>query len=38
MFDALGGLVPDEGPRVVDLPWELLGGSTTRPVREPVTR
>jgi DNA-binding LacI/PurR family transcriptional regulator len=34
MFDALGSLVgtpvdPD-GPQVIDLPWELVGGSTTR--------
>lgn len=30
MFDALGGAFPADGPQVVDLPWELLGGSTTR--------
>lgn len=30
MFTALGGILPDDGPIVVDLPWELVGGSTTR--------
>lgn len=34
MFDALGSLLgapaPADGPHVIDLPWELVGGSTTR--------
>lgn len=30
MFDALGSLALGDGPQVVDLPWELLRGSTTR--------
>ncbi|MGA6126648.1 MULTISPECIES: LacI family DNA-binding transcriptional regulator [unclassified Microbacterium] len=31
MFDTLPGALLDDGPRVVDLPWELVPGSTTRP-------
>jgi hypothetical protein len=30
MFDALGSIDVSDGPQVVDLPWELIGGSTTR--------
>lgn len=30
MFDALGSIAVGDGPQVVDLPWELVGGSTTR--------
>ena len=32
VFPSLGALVPSPGgaPRVVDLPWELVRGSTTR--------
>lgn len=30
MFDALGTLAGGDGPQVVDLPWELIAGSTTR--------
>ncbi|MCM3696130.1 LacI family DNA-binding transcriptional regulator [Microbacterium oleivorans] len=31
MFDTLPAALLDDGPRVVDLPWELVPGSTTRP-------
>lgn len=30
MFTALGGALPSDGPAVIDLPWELVGGATTR--------
>ncbi|MCT9820618.1 LacI family transcriptional regulator [Microbacterium sp. W1N] len=30
MFDALGGVVAGDGPQVIDLPWELVAGSSTR--------
>lgn len=30
MFEALGEIVSGDGPRVIDLPWELVAGSTTR--------
>jgi len=30
MFEGLGDLDGD-GPRVIDLPWEVVPGSTTRP-------
>ena len=31
MFATLPAALLDDGPRVVDLPWELVPGSTTRP-------
>lgn len=31
MFETLPAALLDDGPRVVDLPWELVPGSTTRP-------
>ncbi len=31
MFQTLPAALLDDGPRVVDLPWELVLGSTTRP-------
>lgn len=31
MFETLPAALLDEGPRVVDLPWELVPGATTRP-------
>jgi DNA-binding LacI/PurR family transcriptional regulator len=34
MFETLPAALLDDGPRVVDLPWELVPGSSTRP---PVT-
>lgn len=30
MFDALSDAIGADGPRVIDLPWELVDGSTTR--------
>jgi len=30
MFDALPTIVGADGPQVIDLPWELVAGSTTR--------
>jgi len=31
LFETLPAALLDDGPRVVDLPWELIPGSTTRP-------
>ena len=30
MFDALTGMAETDGPQIVDLPWELVAGATTR--------
>jgi hypothetical protein len=31
MFETLPAALTDDGPRVVDLPWDLVPGATTRP-------
>ncbi|MFS0866977.1 LacI family DNA-binding transcriptional regulator [Microbacterium sp. 179-B 1A2 NHS] len=36
MFATLPAALLDDGPRVVDLPWELVPGATTRPVLAPA--